>query len=167
MSSEDHGVTGAKHLDACDHRKACTLCEKRRDVLVRCQIDPSERWHFVCPGSCWKGVSGGVIDGTEQHSYYRYGGMWKNKHEAVSAKKPKRAKRTGAVEVASTCEQRSRVGDPVAGSLPEWDENAMNYTKNDRVRWKDVVYDCRKSHVSQTGKDPAKAYQLWKEHKGP
>jgi hypothetical protein len=28
-------------------------------------------------------------DGAEEHKFYRYGGMWKNKHEAVSAKKPK------------------------------------------------------------------------------
>ena len=28
-------------------------------------------------------------DNAEEHKYYRYGGMWKNKHEAVSAKKPK------------------------------------------------------------------------------
>lgn len=28
-------------------------------------------------------------DQTEEHKYYRYGGMWKNKHEAVSAKMPK------------------------------------------------------------------------------
>lgn len=25
-------------------------------------------------------------DGDEMHKWYRYGGMWKNKHEAVSAK---------------------------------------------------------------------------------
>lgn len=29
------------------------------------------------------------MDGDENHRFYRYGGMWKNKHEAVSAKKPK------------------------------------------------------------------------------
>lgn len=28
-------------------------------------------------------------DKKEGHKWYRYGGMWKNKHEAVSAKKPK------------------------------------------------------------------------------
>ena len=28
-------------------------------------------------------------DQQEEHRWYRYGGMWKNKHEAVSAKKPK------------------------------------------------------------------------------
>ena len=31
-------------------------------------------------------------DGDEEHPYYQYGGMWKNKHALVSAKKPKKAK---------------------------------------------------------------------------
>lgn len=96
------------------YRKPCTLCHKPRDVLVRCQIDesitiPSSNsnndqpappplkpgaWHFVCPGSCWKRVSGGVIDGdlAEGREGYRYGGMWKNKHAGVSAKVPRRLK---------------------------------------------------------------------------
>ena len=34
---------------------------------------------MVC-GSCWKEVSGGVVDGDEQHPDYRYGGLWKNLH---------------------------------------------------------------------------------------
>ncbi|KAK1066428.1 hypothetical protein LTR74_007150 [Friedmanniomyces endolithicus] len=76
-----------------DHSKPCTLCHTPRDVLIRCQIDSTGVWHFVCPGACWKRVSGGVVDGDggEEHKWYRYGGMWKNKHEAVSAKmrKPK------------------------------------------------------------------------------
>jgi len=60
-----------------DYRKPCTLCSKLRDVLVRCQIDETGTWHFVCPGSCWKKVSGGVIDGDHdtEHEHYRYGGM--------------------------------------------------------------------------------------------
>ena len=104
------------------YRKQCTLCSTPRDVLVRCQIDrpvlenpesdaeePDEdndtpnptpgglkpgAWHFVCPGACWKRVSGGVIDGDlkEGREGYRYGGMWKNKHAGVSAKVPKRLK---------------------------------------------------------------------------
>lgn len=78
-----------------DHRKPCTLCQKPRDVLVRCQIDDTGKWHFVCPGTCWKTVSGGVVDGdkSEDHVHYRYGGMWKNKHDAVSAKMPKKVSR--------------------------------------------------------------------------
>ena len=74
------------------HRKACTLCDTLADVLVRCQIDRSGTWHFVCPGKCWKRVSGGVIDGDLAHQFYKYGGMWKNKHAGVSAKKPKAKK---------------------------------------------------------------------------
>jgi hypothetical protein len=51
-------------------------------------------WHFVCPGSCWRRVSGGIIDGDlkEGREGYRYGGMWKNKHAGVSAKVPRRLK---------------------------------------------------------------------------
>ncbi len=113
-----------------DHRKPCTRCGKLCDVRVRCQVDETGTWHLVCPGKCWKGVSGGVVDGktlpdsnqsaintrryssltraeefpsctgtssdetsgdkTEEHKHYKYGGMWKNKHEAVSAKKPRK-----------------------------------------------------------------------------
>ena len=69
--------------------KLCTLCHQPRNVLVRCQIDDTNQWHFVCTGACWQNVSGGVEDGDKEHPHYRYGGMWKNKHEAVSAKKPK------------------------------------------------------------------------------
>jgi hypothetical protein len=77
--------------DKVDHSKPCSLCATRRDVLIRCQIDETGKWNFVCTGKCWKDVSGGVMDGdgAEGHKFYRYGGMWKNKHEAVSAKKPK------------------------------------------------------------------------------
>lgn len=114
-----------KQKPAESYRKPCTLCHTPRDVLVRCQIDPSSTtipassdpsnpstdnncnenendqpvlkpnaWHFVCPGSCWKRVSGGVIDGDlkEGREGYRYGGMWKNKHAGVSAKVPRRLK---------------------------------------------------------------------------
>lgn len=58
--------------------KSCTLCSTPRPVLVRCQIDSTEKWHFVCPGACWKAVSGGVEDSKglkEEFPYYRYGGM--------------------------------------------------------------------------------------------
>lgn len=36
-------------------------------------------------------------DGGDEHKWYRYGGMWKNKHEAVSAKmrKPKARRKAG------------------------------------------------------------------------
>jgi hypothetical protein len=58
--------------------KQCTLCATPRPVLVRCQIDATAQWHFVCPGKCWKEVSGGVEDakGLEgEFPWYRYGGM--------------------------------------------------------------------------------------------
>ncbi|KAM0693881.1 hypothetical protein Q7P36_006005 [Cladosporium allicinum] len=99
------------------YRKNCTLCNKPRDVLVRCQIDPKTpipapapkstsaststspsdpendsndtktttprppqlkpgAWHFVCPGSCWQRVSGGVIDGDLAEGRQGYRGSW-------------------------------------------------------------------------------------------
>lgn len=82
------------------HSKPCTLCSQPRDGLIRCQIDSTKKWNFICPGKCWKEVSGGTPDGDERHPLYRYGGMWKNKHEYVSAKIKGVAKR----------ENRERVG---------------------------------------------------------
>ena len=104
------------------HSKPCTVCQNPRDVLIRCQIDDSRRWHFVC-GKCWRDVSGGEVDGDREHKYYRYGGswsycrevlclrqgrinvhegMWKNKHEAVSAKIKRKKKSSKKEEVAIT-----------------------------------------------------------------
>jgi len=54
------------------------MCSKARDVLVRCQIDETQKWHFVCPGVCWKSVSGGIEDAKgvqDEYPHYRYGGM--------------------------------------------------------------------------------------------
>ncbi|GAB7361213.1 hypothetical protein MBLNU230_g1276t1 [Neophaeotheca triangularis] len=90
---QDHDPYTQKALA---HRKPCTLCHTPRDVLVRCQIDATGKWHFVCTtGGCWKKVSGGVIDGDggAGRECYRYGGMWKNKVAGVSAKKPKKKKK--------------------------------------------------------------------------
>ncbi|KAH0341310.1 hypothetical protein KCU83_g9661, partial [Aureobasidium melanogenum] len=77
--------------------KPCTLCSTPRDILIRCQIDETAKWHFVCPGACWKSVSGGVEDarGLEgKYPYYRYGGMWKDRSAdgPISAKKPRKVK---------------------------------------------------------------------------
>lgn len=66
--------------------KKCSLCHTPRDVLIRCQIDDTGAWNFICTGKCWKEVSGGVVDGDGSNKWYKYGGMWKNKHEGVSAK---------------------------------------------------------------------------------
>ena len=59
-------------------RKACDLCLRGVDLLVRCTVDASQEWKMVC-GHCWKGVSGGVTDGDIDHPHYKYGGLWKNK----------------------------------------------------------------------------------------
>lgn len=179
-----------------DYRKPCTLCNTPRDVLVRCQIDESGIWHFVCPGACWKSVSGGVIDGDrkEEHEYYRYGGMvcvsipvaiactdndqWKNKHEAVSAKKPKKKKtsrRNEATGTAQSTAESSLAEDSSANDEPlsshpaiaaeaasNWQSDGRQYTRNDRVQWNDQIWICRKSHISDEKWDPGRAYSLWK-----
>jgi hypothetical protein len=69
-----------------NYSKPCTLCHTPKDVLIRCQIDETRKWHFVCTGRCWKEFSGGVVDGDGSNTWYRYGGMWKNRHIGVSAK---------------------------------------------------------------------------------
>jgi hypothetical protein len=154
-------------------------------VLVRCQIDESGQWHFVCPGACWKRVSGGVIDGdgSDERHWYRYGGMWKNKHDAVSAKKP-RAKNRRARLVHLSTEAGSRSDhelssrdDPEAlnNQQPTMSSSAMRplrddgikYTKNDRVTYNNEIWIARKSHVSvEGGRTPEEAHALWKEQKG-
>ena len=67
-------------------QKACDLCERKVDLLVRCQLSTSRDWSFVC-GRCWKtpAVAGGVVDGDGANPNYRYGGLWKNLHRAVPA----------------------------------------------------------------------------------
>ena len=106
-----------------DHRKPCTLCETPRDVLVRCQIDDTGKWHFVCPGACWKRVSGGVVDGdkSEEHKHYRYGGMWKNKHEAVSAKIPKKVSRESKRRAEEMSSRQEHEGEGGEGERTEHD----------------------------------------------
>ncbi|KAF2828603.1 hypothetical protein CC86DRAFT_319541 [Ophiobolus disseminans] len=94
--------------------KSCTLCSTSRPVLVRCQIDESQKWHFVCPGACWKKVSGGVEDakGLEgEFPWYRYGGMWKDRSAdgPVSAKKPRKVKERQKEEA------RARAGRDMGG----------------------------------------------------
>jgi len=60
-------------------RKPCDLCTKNVDLLIRCTVDETLQYKMVC-GGCWKGVSGGVVDGDDRHPYYRYGGLWKNRY---------------------------------------------------------------------------------------
>jgi hypothetical protein len=92
-SSEANPTRGNDKPPPNPHSKPCTLCQRPRDVLVRCQIDKAKKWHFLCTGKCWQQVSGGSADGDREHPLYRYGGMWKNKHEAVSAKIKGKAKK--------------------------------------------------------------------------
>ncbi|KAH7077909.1 hypothetical protein BKA63DRAFT_274238 [Paraphoma chrysanthemicola] len=99
--------------------KSCTLCSTPRPILIRCQIDESQKWHFVCPGACWKKVSGGVEDAKglrEEYPFYRYGGMWKDRSAdgPVSAKKPRKVKeRMKEEERARQEEQRLENGKEV------------------------------------------------------
>jgi len=136
--------------DETQHRKPCTLCSTPRDVLIRCQIDDSGKWHLVCPGKCWTDVSGGVVDGDANHPYYRYGGAWKNKFAGVSAKKPKKGKGKGK-------------GKGGSDAIREWVPDDQRYTTNDKVVWEGRAWVCRKSHFSREDETPDKAVGLWKE----
>ena len=141
------------------YSKSCTLCTTPRDVLVRCQIDATEKWHFVCPGKCWKDVSGGVIDGDGYHKHYRYGGTWKNKHEAVSGKKKKRMK---AVTVDSVKDWQPPP-EEIDAADKDAEKLAARYIQNDKVRWQDQLWICRRSHFSSWEKQPSKGWTYWKE----
>uniref|UniRef100_A0A7S3NL29 DUF2256 domain-containing protein n=1 Tax=Aureoumbra lagunensis TaxID=44058 RepID=A0A7S3NL29_9STRA len=70
-------------------QKMCDLCKKNVDLLIRCRTDQSKQWKMIC-GPCWSKVSGGVTDGDENHPYYQYGGLWKNRHSKknLSTKPP-------------------------------------------------------------------------------
>lgn len=142
-------------------RKACTLCHTPRAVLVRCQIDETGVWHFVCTGKCWKSVSGGAVDAAGHEAefpFYRYGGMWKNKHEGVSAKKKGKGKggRSDRGNLEVDMREKSRI----------WEEG-IEYTRNDHVGvdGDGGVWVCRRSHKSdeRNGPKSAKGYRCWKE----
>jgi len=111
--------------------KKCTMCQKPRNVLIRCQIDDTGKWNFLCPGKCWRlasdgghvdggrnntyksrdgswrSVTGGQIEGRPQY-HYRYGGTWKNKHQMVSGKIKGKAKKENQ--------------DPSTRAVPEGDD---------------------------------------------
>ena len=78
-------------------RKACDLCGRPVDLLVRCQVDASKRWQMAC-GKCWAtdAVSGGVVDGSGANPHYRYGGLWKNLKKGSSSPPPPAAAATRA-----------------------------------------------------------------------
>ena len=123
------------------HRKPCDLCHAPNNVLVRCKIDTTSVWYFVCTNNCWKTVSGGVIDGSPDRPHYKYGGMWKNKHAGVSAKKPKPKQRV---------------------AVQDW-QSFTSYVFNDEVMYKEEVWSCRRSHTSSETNIPGKGYSFWKE----
>ena len=100
----------------------------------------------------WKRVSGGVIDGDEDHKFYRYGGMWKNKHAGVSAKNRK-GKGKKEVREWQTPDEDSD-GHVRAG---------VNYTQNDRVIQDGKTWVCRRSHESSKVKRPGDGWRWWKE----
>lgn len=132
------------------HLKPCSVCSTPRSVLVRCQFDATGKWHFVCPATCWKdsSIAGGVVDGDGSNPYYRYGGMWKDKKNAVSAKKPKRSPKTGAGADATHV---------------VWQEEGQKYTRNDIVQHAGNNWICRKSHISCEADEPGKYDRCWKE----
>ena len=136
-----------KHsLSPSAHRKPCSICHTPSDVLVSCRIDDTPLWHFVCPKKCWKDVSGGVVDGDSEHPYYKYGGMWKNKHAGVSAKKPNKSK--------------AALGGNAVGN---WQDDRKLYVMNDKVHFEEKVWVCRRKHESGEGNAPGKGYRFWKE----
>ena len=140
---ESSKVSASKRANSpSSHRKPCDLCHKPSDVLVRCRIDKTLEWKLVCTSKCWKEVSGGEIDGPDK-PLYQYGGMWKNKHAGVSAKKKSKCKKT---------------------EIPRaWNGCGMKYTTNDKVMHNGEVWVCRKSHRSCETEEPGSGYILWKE----
>ena len=123
-------------------RKSCDRCRELNDVLVRCQIDTTATWYFICSKKCWKEVSGGVVDGTLDRPHYRYGGTWKNKHAHVTAKKPKRR-------------QKDLVRD--------WQPSMEQYSVNDKVRFERKVWLCRRTHGTSKDNAPGKNERYWME----
>ncbi|KAE9989916.1 hypothetical protein EG327_002103 [Venturia inaequalis] len=100
--------------------KPCSICNRPRNVLIRCQIDATQKWHFVCTGKCWNEVSGGKVDGPG-FPHYRYGGMWKNKHAGASAKIKGKAKagNGGAKAGNGEVERKGKVKVKGSGSRKE------------------------------------------------
>ena len=136
------GTSGKRSKSPSSYRKHCDLCHTPNDVLVRCRIDHTREWRFVCTRKCWRTVSGGEIDGPDK-PFYVYGGMWKNKHAGVSAKKPQRK-----------AEAQAR----------DWDASGTRYVTNDTVSYGGKVWVCRRCHRSDERSTPGVGYTFWKEH---
>lgn len=139
------------------YSKPCSHCGAPRDVLVRCQIDETRAWVFVCPGKCWHELSGGQIDGDREHPHYRYGGMWKNKHDAVSAKKKNKSRKELQLQDWHSSNQ---------GTDGQSTNSGKRYTRNDRVIWNGKVWACRKTHLARGSSAPDQEFGLWREE-GP
>ena len=108
-------------------------------------------------------MSGGVIDGdkAERHEHYRYGGMWKNKHEAVSAKKPRKKSKKSRIEGDAQIDaSEAEIGE---AKHVKWSGHEVKYTRNDQVMFEGELWVCRKSHVSEETKSPKEMKNLWKE----
>ena len=117
--------------------------------------------------------------------------MWKNKHEAVSAKKRKKGK-PARVEVWSdggdvgghdgdltaTGEQQqqqrpdeqeehastaSEEEDEEQTELPVKRRSNKKYTRNGKVTHDGKLYQCRKSHWQEDSKPPSEDVHLWSE----
>lgn len=64
-------------------KKACDMCAKSVNLLIRCMYEQGQTdWKMIC-GKCWNVASGGVVDGDADHPHYRYGGLWKNRRAQV------------------------------------------------------------------------------------
>ena len=142
LSTSTPTSAGKRSKSPLSYRKLCDLCHTPNNVLVRCRIDDTLDWHFVCTKKCWKIVSGGEIDGPDK-PYYVYGGMWKNKHAGISAKKPKRKKRVQA---------------------RDWEGSGTKYVTNDRVSYGEKLWICRKHHHSSETTSPDVGHTFWKEY---
>ncbi|KAL3421362.1 hypothetical protein PVAG01_07807 [Phlyctema vagabunda] len=104
------------------HSKPCMLCQTPRDVLIRCQIDNTAKWYLICTGKCWQSVSGGKVEGSLDHPHYKYGGMWKNKHEVASAKIKGKAK-----------EKNSRGAYIKSPEHRRWGHNTKGKNRKDKI----------------------------------
>ena len=102
-------------------------------------------------------VSGGIVDTTgheDQFPFYRYGGIWKNKHEKVSVKK--KNSKSGKKGKSGAAEKAIAGVEPVAeGAGRAWKET-VEYIGNDRVRSSQdgISWLCRRSHWSEERNGP-------------
>lgn len=67
--------------------------------------------------------------------------------------------------VAYIRESRYNVSDSTALKgkefYPDWDGNSIQYEKDTRVCFNDILYKCLQSHTSQSGWSPTAAPSLW------